>query len=364
MPHGSHEPIGQKRLTNIAVVRHKAHGKRFEIACYKNKVLNWRDGIEKDLEEVIQTDTVFENVSKGVWAKDKDLVKVFGTDNKEECCKIILKCGELQVSDREREVQMENMFRDVVQLVGERIIHAQTGRKHTPAAVENALKSVGFSLQPDQTAKKQSLKAIELLCKELSDSFARAQMRLRIVCAEKLVEDVKTFVVDESKATIEEQRADGSSCVLTFMCDPRHYRDLDKLVTVKYASEEISLQIVEAAVIAEVNAAEVLAGAGGMHGLTVVASAGQCAQCPAAPEGGGYSAAKAPVAVAAPGRSGPRCSACAASFDDAAEYRVHCKSAWHNFNLKRKVKSLPPVTEEDYQEVALDVKEGFLGVDN
>ena len=36
---------GQKRLTNIAVVRVKKHGKRFEIACYKNKAVNWRNGV-------------------------------------------------------------------------------------------------------------------------------------------------------------------------------------------------------------------------------------------------------------------------------------------------------------------------------
>lgn len=36
---------GQKRLTNIAVVRFKKFGKRFEIAAYKNKVLNWRNGV-------------------------------------------------------------------------------------------------------------------------------------------------------------------------------------------------------------------------------------------------------------------------------------------------------------------------------
>ena len=36
---------GQKRLTNIAVVRYKKKGKRFEVACYKNKVVNWRNGM-------------------------------------------------------------------------------------------------------------------------------------------------------------------------------------------------------------------------------------------------------------------------------------------------------------------------------
>lgn len=36
---------GQKRLTNIAVVRLKKNGKRFEVACYRNKVSDWRAGM-------------------------------------------------------------------------------------------------------------------------------------------------------------------------------------------------------------------------------------------------------------------------------------------------------------------------------
>ena len=35
-------PTNQIRLTNVAIVRMKKAGKRFEIACYKNKVLSWR----------------------------------------------------------------------------------------------------------------------------------------------------------------------------------------------------------------------------------------------------------------------------------------------------------------------------------
>ena len=58
-------PTNQKLLTNVAVVRSKKGGKRFEIACYKNKVLSWRQGVEKDLDEVLQSHTVFLNVSKG-----------------------------------------------------------------------------------------------------------------------------------------------------------------------------------------------------------------------------------------------------------------------------------------------------------
>lgn len=42
---------------------------------------------EKDIDEVLQTHTVFVNVSKGQGAKREDLVKAFGTEDTTEICK-------------------------------------------------------------------------------------------------------------------------------------------------------------------------------------------------------------------------------------------------------------------------------------
>lgn len=58
------QPVTQVRLTNVAIVKIKKAGHRFEVACYKNKVVNWRNGVETDLDEVLQIRSVFENVSK------------------------------------------------------------------------------------------------------------------------------------------------------------------------------------------------------------------------------------------------------------------------------------------------------------
>lgn len=41
---------------------------------------------EKDIDEVLQTHTVFMNVSKGQVAKREDLVKCFGTDDQTKIC--------------------------------------------------------------------------------------------------------------------------------------------------------------------------------------------------------------------------------------------------------------------------------------
>lgn len=41
---------------------------------------------EKDLDEVLQSQTVYSNVSKGVLAKSKDLIAAFGTDDQSKIC--------------------------------------------------------------------------------------------------------------------------------------------------------------------------------------------------------------------------------------------------------------------------------------
>jgi len=38
-------PSNQIKLTNVSIVRLKKAGIRFEIACYKNKVVEWRKGM-------------------------------------------------------------------------------------------------------------------------------------------------------------------------------------------------------------------------------------------------------------------------------------------------------------------------------
>ncbi|KAG9535125.1 hypothetical protein KCU86_g17205, partial [Aureobasidium melanogenum] len=53
------QPSNQIKLTNVSLVRMKKGKKRFEVACYKNKVLEWRSGVETDLDNVLQIPNVF-----------------------------------------------------------------------------------------------------------------------------------------------------------------------------------------------------------------------------------------------------------------------------------------------------------------
>jgi len=134
------QPSNQIKLTNVSLVRLKKDKKRFEIACYKNKVLEWRSGIETDLDNVLQIPAVFLNVSKGQTAPAADLAKAFGKGAQTaDIILEILNRGELQVGEKERAAQLERVHAEVVAMVATRLVDPRTQRVYTPGMIEKAL---------------------------------------------------------------------------------------------------------------------------------------------------------------------------------------------------------------------------------
>ena len=55
----------------------------------------------------------FANLEQGDIAKSEDLIEAFGTDNEDVVCVEVLNKGEFQVSEEERQAQVEQLFKDV-----------------------------------------------------------------------------------------------------------------------------------------------------------------------------------------------------------------------------------------------------------
>ncbi|KAJ4391442.1 hypothetical protein N0V93_005059 [Gnomoniopsis smithogilvyi] len=234
------QPSNQIKLTNVSMVRLKKGKKRFELACYKNKVLEWRQGIETDIDNVLQIPNVFLNVSKGQTAPTEDLQKAFGKNTKRDDIILeILNKGDIQVGDKERAAQLERVHNEVIGLVASKLVDPRTKRVYTTGMIEKALdmlsqnahtvhnnndkdpKGGGSSSSNNnnaasgagtpvtgedgeakprpaaaakdhhvwtgvvttKSAKSQALEAIKALVSNQPIPVARARMRLRITCA-------------------------------------------------------------------------------------------------------------------------------------------------------------------------------------
>lgn len=173
-------PTNQKRLTNVAVVRLKKGGNRYELACYPNKVKAWRDKLETNLDEVLQAQCVFSNVSKGQLANRKEMFQAFRMDNESEIIRMILEEGELNLTEKERQVEQRVLFRDVAKIVSERCVNPETNRSYTVTMIEKMMKDCHISLKANKTAKQHALEVIKQLRANVNFKIAPAMMELVI----------------------------------------------------------------------------------------------------------------------------------------------------------------------------------------
>ncbi|KII61416.1 Ribosome maturation protein SBDS [Thelohanellus kitauei] len=147
-------PTNQIRFTNVAVVRHKIKGKKFEVACYRNKIAGWRSGIETKLEDVIQSNQVFKDVATGSIATKKELLETFGTEDIVSVIKKILTNGTYQMSDKEREEALSSIFKTVASTITSSVVSPQNNM-YPQSMIEKALKEVHFKVNLGQNIRKQ-----------------------------------------------------------------------------------------------------------------------------------------------------------------------------------------------------------------
>jgi len=199
--------------------------KRFEIACYKNKVMEWRSGVETDLDNVLQIENVFTNVSKGAVAPKEDVQKAFGakTPQKDVILEILNK-GELQVGEKERHAQLDRVHAEVIDIVAGKLVDPKSKRVYTTGMIEKALdqlssqgghattekgtpnasgtatpvegevgvkpKPIWTGVSATRSAKSQALDAMKALIAHQPIPVARARMRLRITCPTSVLKQV------------------------------------------------------------------------------------------------------------------------------------------------------------------------------
>lgn len=170
-------------MTNVSIVRYKRNGFRYEIACYNNKVVEWRLGNEKDLDNVLQIPQVYSNVSKGTVCNKEELRKGFDTDKIADIVAIILDKGELQVGEKERQHIAQELFKDMVGIIVSKTVNPETGVPYTIGIIEKALKEIHYSVHPTRNAKQQALDAISKIQASGIIPLERALMKVQVANA-------------------------------------------------------------------------------------------------------------------------------------------------------------------------------------
>ena len=278
--------------------------KRYEIACYKNKVLEWRNKVDTNLDNVLQIENVFINVSKGQVAPKADLDKSFDKMPLKKIIEFILENGELQVGEKERQAELDRINNQVINIVAGMVVDPKTKVVYTPGMIGKALDQLatqshhtekpdpaaengedkgkapvarslprwtGVTSVTNKPAKHQALQAVKALVAHQPIPVMRAQMEVEITCpvavtkhnvksppkptgSEAVPEGTKTtatvketvlsFVDQEN---IKGQEVTDNLWILKAFVDPGNYKPLLQFVESK-SKYELKMNVLETVV--------------------------------------------------------------------------------------------------------------------
>jgi len=328
------QPVTQVFLTNVAVVRYRVKNKKFELACYPNKVLDWRNGLEKSLENVLQIDEIFTNVVQGIHANKKELSKTFGSKSRDEIIQTILAKGELQVNELERKAKQDNILRDIANIVAEKCVEAETGRSIPVSRILKGMEEIHYSVSLTQSAKKQALNIIRLLKDRLG--LAKAKMSVSVTMPlgleKKIKENLGKFEI------ISEGEIEGKKRIVCNI-DPEYYRSLNDLLNQDKLKDEVTIEIIEHRVRKQIT--------------TELPREERKERIP-------QEVAYQPQ-VKKESTKAFKCTTCpGAEFEDLSEHRSHFKSDWHRYNIKRKLREMSCIVEAEFSLLDSESVEQFL----
>lgn len=236
------QPSGQIKLTNVSLVRLKKNKKRFEIACYQNKVQDYRKNIETDITEVLQIQQIFMNVSKGQVASKEDLLKCFNTNDINLIINEILQKGEIQLSEKERQLMLNKINNEMLTIISTKCINPNSKKRYPPTIIHKVLQQLKFSPVLNKPAKLQALEAIKLLISKQIIPIVRAKMKVKVTLQKKnSIDDILKYF--NGKNEITEREDDQWNC--TGLIDPVSYRDIVALCK----EREGTIQVIDMAVI-------------------------------------------------------------------------------------------------------------------
>ncbi|MHA2497943.1 MAG: ribosome assembly factor SBDS [Candidatus Hodarchaeales archaeon] len=237
---------GEKRvdLSGKAIVRLKTHGERFEIIvnpdlAYKYRVGEIKEDDEIDLLDILETDAVFTNASKGERAGIDTLALIFDTEDFEIIAERILKTGELQLTASQREKMTEQKRKQIVAFIIRNCVDPKTKLPHPPTRIENAMAQIRVGIDPFAPAEAQALEVVRAIRSILPIRMEQVKMALKIPGEF----SGKAYGIVKREATIvrDDWGSDGSWIVMITLAAGLQASFLEKIGNLCRGREEVKI---------------------------------------------------------------------------------------------------------------------------
>ncbi len=142
-------------ITNAVEARIKKQGKQYEVLVDCDKALEFKQGKKIVLDEVLVTNEIFHEAKRGLKPAEKDLLAAFNTTDAQQIATLILKEGEIQLTQKHREKEREEKKKRLIGMIHRQAIDTKTGLPHPPARIEAAMQQAKVKIDENKSAEDQ-----------------------------------------------------------------------------------------------------------------------------------------------------------------------------------------------------------------
>jgi len=142
-------------LDKAGIAKLKKEGKTYEIFIDSEKALEFRKGKSVSVNDIIVTEEIFYDAKKGTKASENEMKKIFGTDDKLEICKIIIKDGYVPLTAELLRKDLEMKRKQIVNFIHRNVVDPKTGKPHPPQRIDAAMTEAKVRIDESKSAEQQ-----------------------------------------------------------------------------------------------------------------------------------------------------------------------------------------------------------------
>ncbi|KAM0686950.1 hypothetical protein COBT_001816 [Conglomerata obtusa] len=169
-------PENLKKLINVSIITQKKKNKKFELALYPNKLIEYKNNNKTPLSQILHTFAIFKDVSKGELANKKDLRECYGNLSDDDIIREILQYGNERISERTRDYMSDRRENEVYNLIMEKV--TEDGCCMNMDRVKKVLKDNNCVIDARKDVKVQANEFIKKIV--VNKKYKKVKMRIEI----------------------------------------------------------------------------------------------------------------------------------------------------------------------------------------
>lgn len=222
--------IARVDLGDLTRVRYKTHKKQFEIVVNPKLAWLYKQGTISPLEDIIEDFIIFDDFFEGLKSSAEDLMAYFDTDDSKKIAEIILRRGELLITQEQRNEFLKNIRSEIVKFLLDNVVNPKTKLPYTQERIEEAILNSGYQINIHRSVEEQAIELIKVTSKSLPMVMENITIQFAIPSVDS--PKLSSFLHNKGVIIDENWNNDGSLVLLLRLPSARSLKlieDVDRL---------------------------------------------------------------------------------------------------------------------------------------